>query len=77
MRRLILAALLLLGACAPQTVPTKTVVQASSLPPLAACKASSWRPEAPPAGKSAASKSRLGRFSFREPPKPEAYLDLA
>ena len=50
MRRLILAAFLLLGACAPQTAPTKTktVVLASSLAPLVACNASSWRPEAPP-----------------------------
>jgi len=55
MRRLILAAFLLLGACAPQTVPTKTktVVQASSLAPLGACPASSWWPEAPPFSPSA------------------------
>ncbi len=50
MRRMILAAFLLLGACAPQAVPTKTktVVQASSLAPLGACRPSSWRPDAPP-----------------------------
>ena len=55
MRRLILAALLLLGACAPQTVPpkTKTVVQAASLAPLGACRESSWRPDAPPPAASA------------------------
>ncbi len=50
MRRLIVAAFLLLGACASQTAPTKTktIVQASSLAPLAACPSSPWRPEAPP-----------------------------
>jgi len=50
MRRLILAAFLLLGACTPQTAPTTTkpVVQASTLAPLEACRESAWRPEAPP-----------------------------
>jgi hypothetical protein len=46
-KRLLLAASLLLGACAPQTKP-KTVVQASTLAPLGPCKESSWRPDAPP-----------------------------
>ncbi len=53
MRRLPLAAFLLLGACAPQTGPSKPVVQASSLAPLGACPASSWRPESPPPSSSA------------------------
>ncbi len=48
MKRLILAAFLLLGACAQQASKPKTVVQASSLEPLGACKESPWRPEAPP-----------------------------
>ena len=50
MRRLILAAFLLLGACTPQTAPTTTkpVVQASTLAPLEAFRESAWRPEAPP-----------------------------
>lgn len=48
MKRLILVALLLLGACAQQTTQPKPVVQASSLAPLGACPVSSWRPEAPP-----------------------------
>ena len=50
MKRLIVFAFLLLGACAQQTPqpPPKAVVQASSLEPLGACKESSWRPEAPP-----------------------------
>jgi hypothetical protein len=47
-KRLILVAFLLLGACAQQTTPPKAVVQASSLAPLGACPVSSWRPEAPP-----------------------------
>jgi hypothetical protein len=47
-KRLIMFAFLLLGACAQQTTQPKSVVQASSLAPLGACKVSSWRPEAPP-----------------------------
>ena len=47
MKRLLLAAFLLLGACAPQPKP-KAIVQASSLAPLGPCKESSWRPDAPP-----------------------------
>jgi hypothetical protein len=52
-KRLILVAFLLLGACAQQTTKPKTVVLASSLEPLGACKESSWRPEAPPPAASA------------------------
>ena len=50
MKRLILVAVLLLGACAQQAAkpPPKAVVQASSLEPLGACKESPWQPEAPP-----------------------------
>jgi len=47
-KRLVMVAFLLLGACAQQTSTLKPVVQASSLAPLGACKESSWRPEAPP-----------------------------
>ena len=46
-RELILAALFLPGACAPQAT-TKPVVSAASLAPLEACRDSAWRPEAPP-----------------------------
>lgn len=47
MRRPILAAFLLLGACASQKT-AKPVVDASTLKPLEACRESPWRPEAPP-----------------------------
>jgi hypothetical protein len=46
-RPLTVAALLLLGACAPQARP-KTVVSATSLAPLGPCRVSAWQPEAPP-----------------------------
>lgn len=45
MRRLLLLALLVLGACAQQPKP---VVQAANLAPLGPCPASPWRPDAPP-----------------------------
>ena len=52
MRKLVVLALLVLGACAQQQQPTatkpKTVVSAASLAPLDACRESAWRPEAPP-----------------------------
>jgi hypothetical protein len=48
--RPIVAALLLLGACAqqPEPGPSKPVVSAASLAPLGPCRGAAWRPEAPP-----------------------------
>jgi Uncharacterized protein conserved in bacteria (DUF2272) len=51
MRKLVVLALLALGACAqqpPTVTKPKAVVSAASLAPLDACRESAWRPEAPP-----------------------------